>query len=435
MSAPELDRAMIIDRVIERRLSRVDAAQQLGISPRHMGRLVKAYREHGAVALISKKRGKRSNRAYPPAYKALVLEIVREHYHDFGPTLVAEKLAERHNVHLSDESLRSWMIEAGLWKTRSKKAQRAYQPRYRRECYGELIQLDGSEHYWFENRGPKCTLLVYVDDATSKIMELRFTETESTFDYFHSTRRYLERHGKPVAFYSDKHSVFRVNQKEAVSGNGLTQFGRALHELNIDIIYAHSSQAKGRVERMNLTLQDRLVKELRLAGISCIEDANAFLPGFVDTFNAKFAKAPVRDTDRHRELLETDELEEILCYQEQRTVSNSLTVQYDKVLYLLEDNEFTRTLRQKRVTVFDYPNGTVGIKYEGQLLPYSMFDKIAHVKQADIVDNKRLGAALAFVQEKQESLNMERSKRAPKRRGQKLIHQEYEKQTNPALAT
>lgn len=433
MSAPELDRAMIIDRVIERRLSRADAAERLGISPRHMGRLVKAYREQGAVALISKKRGKRSNRAYPPAYKALVLEIVREHYHDFGPTLVAEKLAERHSVHLSDETLRSWMIKSGLWKTRSKRAQRAYQPRYRRECYGELIQLDGSEHYWFENRGPKCTLLVYVDDATSKIMELRFTETESTFDYFHSTRRYLERHGKPVAFYSDKHSVFRVNQKEAVSGNGLTQFGRALHELNIDIIYAHSSQAKGRVERMNLTLQDRLVKELRLVGISCIEDANAFLPGFVESFNAKFAKAPVRDTDMHRELLETDELEEILCYQEQRTVSNSLTVQYDKVLYLLEDNEFTRTLRQKRATVFDYPNGTIGIKFEGQLLPYSMFDKIPHVKQADIVDNKRLGAALAFVQEKQKSLNTERSKRAPKRRGQKLIHQEFEKKTNPAL--
>ncbi len=433
MSAGELDRAMIIDRVIEHRLSRVEAARQLGLTPRHMGRLIKAYRERGASALISKKRGKRSNRAYPSAYKAVVLEIVREHYNDFGPTLATEKLSECHNIHLSDETLRLWMIEADLWQTRSQKAKRAYQPRYRRECYGELIQIDGSEHYWFEDRGPKCTLLVYVDDATGTLMELRFAASESTFDYFYSTQRYLERHGKPVAFYSDKHTVFRVNQKEAKSGTGLTQFGRALHELNIDIIYAHSSQAKGRVERMNQTLQDRLVKELRLAGISTIEAANNFLPVFVETFNERFAKAPLRDTNMHRPLTEIDDLEEILCFQEQRTVSNSLSLQYDKVLYLLEDNEFTRTLRRKRVTVCDYPDGTIGIKYDGQSLPFSVFDKIGHIRQADIVDNKRLGAALAFIHEKQKELNNERSAKAPKRRGQKLISAEMHRQKNPAL--
>ncbi len=173
------------------------------------------------------------------------------------------------------------MLADGLWSDRRASRQRAYQPRYRRECFGELIQIDGSEHAWFEGRGPKCCLLVFIDDATSRLVELRFCDAESTFDYMHSAKRYLGRYGKPVAFYSDKHSVFRVNKKEAVGGTGLTQFRRALHDLNVEIIYAHSSPAKGRVERMNLTLQDRLVKELRLADISTIADANEFLPAYI----------------------------------------------------------------------------------------------------------------------------------------------------------
>ena len=374
MSRREVDRLKVIERVIDRRLSQAEAAEQLGVSARQMRRLVNAYSTGGPEALLSRKRGKRRNNAYSPGFRDLVIGLVRAHYADFGPTLAAEKLLERHEITVSRETLRGWMSDAGLWKTRQKRAQRAYQPRYRRERYGELIQIDGSEHHWFEDRAPKCTLLVYVDDATGKLMELRFTETESTFDYFHSTKRYLERHGKPVAFYSDMHSVFRVNQKDATSGNGLTQFGRALHDLNIDIIYAHSSQAKGRVERMNLTLQDRLVKELRLAGISDIESANDFLPKCVEAFNRKFAKAPLVDTDMHRPLTELDDLEETLCHQEQRTVTNNLTVQYDKVLYLLEDNRFTRTLRRKKAMVFDYPDGTISIKLEGRSLPYSTFD-------------------------------------------------------------
>ena len=433
MSSIEVDRLAVIERIVERRLSRSDGALQLGITPRHMSRLVAAYKAHGKQALVSKQRGTKSNNAYSAEYRESVVELVKELYNDFGPTLAAEKLRERHDVIVSRETLRHWMIAAGLWRSKQQRSKRAYQPRYRRSCYGELIQLDGSSHDWFEGRAPKCTLLVYVDDATSALMELRFTETESTFDYFHSTRRYLERHGKPTAFYSDKHGVFRMNQKNAKSGNGLTQFGRALHELNIDIIYANSSQAKGRVERMNLTLQDRLVKELRLAGIDNMEEANAFLPRFIEAFNKQFAKAAVQPTDMHRELTERDELEEILCYQTQRKVSNSLTLQYDKVLYLLEDNEFTRSLRQRRATVFDYPDGTISIKYQGQSLPYTTFDKVPHIKQAGIVDNKRLGAALAFVHEKQKDLDTERGRSALKRRGQQRIHEEVHRHKNLAV--
>jgi hypothetical protein len=208
--------------------------------------------------------------------------IIRERYSDFGPTLAAEKLAELHGIDLARETVRQWMLAAGLWKDRRARLRPVHQPRYRRDCVGELVQIDGSEHWWFEGRGPQCTLLVYIDDATSRLMHLQFVESESTFDYFAATRAYLERHGKPVAFYSDKHGVFRVNKKDAVGGDGMTQFGRALHALNIDIICANSSQAKGRVERANGTLQDRLVKEMRLCGIDTIAAGNAFLPAFID---------------------------------------------------------------------------------------------------------------------------------------------------------
>ena len=274
----------------------------------------------------------------------------------------------------------------------------------------------------------------HIDDATSRIVELRFTETESTFAYMHSTRRYLERYGKPVAFYSDKDCVFRVNSVGALSGSGLTQFARALNELNIDIIYANSSQAKGRVERMNQTLQDRLVKELRLEGISSIAEGNAFLPAYVEQLNTKFGKDPISSTDLHRDLTELDVLDDILCWQEERMVSNSLTLQYDSILYLLEPNKVTNDLRRKKIWVYDYPDGTIALKYEGIALPHSVFDKIGNVKQEDIVSNKRLGAVLKYAKEKQEQNERKRSQKVPSRRGQKEIQNEVSRKRNPALA-
>ena len=216
------------------------------------------------TSLLSKHRGKPSNHRLPAEVRTLALSIVRERYADFGPTLAAEKLAEHHGCSVSRETLRGWMIADGLWQDRRHRLPSPHQPRRRRDCLGELVQIDGSEHAWFEDRGPPCTLLAFVDDATSRLMQLRFVTSESAFDYFRTTRAYLEEHGKPVAFYSDKHGIFRVNSKEAAGGGGVTQFGRALLALNIDIICANSPQAKGRVERAFGTLQDRMVKELRL---------------------------------------------------------------------------------------------------------------------------------------------------------------------------
>ena len=277
MSRTEIDRMSVLRDLAANRIKVADAAVLMGLGRRQVFRLAKAYGQDGPEALVSRRRGRSSNRSYPATLRTEAIGIIRERYSDFGPTLAAEKLAELHGIHLGRETLRQWMMVAGLWKDRRARLKPVHQPRYRRDSLGELIQIDGSEHWWFEGRGPQCTLLVYIDDATSRLMHLQFVESESTFDYFAATRAYLERYGKPAAFYSDKHGVFRVNRKDAASGDGMTQFGRALHALNIDIICANSSQAKGRVERAHSTLQDRLVKEMRLCGIDAIAAGNAFL--------------------------------------------------------------------------------------------------------------------------------------------------------------
>ena len=271
---------------------------------------------------------------------------MRAHYADFGPTLAAEKLAQRHGCAVSRETLRGWMIADGLWVDRRHRLPSPHQPRRRRDCLGELVQIvarwrarahDGSEHAWFEDRGPVCTLLAYVDDATSRrtdcvrrgLMELRFVPSESAFAYFAATRAYIEAHGKPVAFYSDKLGVFRVNRRDA-TGEELTQFGRALSELNIDILCADTPQAKGRVERAFGTLQDRLVKELRLAGISTPEAAHVWLPGFIADYNGRFGREPANGKDLHRPLSAQDDVDEALAWREERTVTANLVLHYDR---------------------------------------------------------------------------------------------------------
>jgi transposase len=392
------------------------AAQLLGRSERQVWRLLKEFRAAGAAGLISKKRGRPSNRRTATAVRAGALWIVRQYYADFGPTLAAEKLAAEHGFSFSSETLRKWMIADGLWRDR-KQRKSIHQPRRRRDCVGELVQIDGSEHWWFEGRGPQCTLLVFVDDATSRLMHLQFVESESTFAYFHAARVYLEAWGKPVAFYSDKHGVFRVNHPGALGGDGMTQFGRALHALNIDIICANSSPAKGRVERANKTLQDRLVKELRLAGATTLAEGNALLPAFIADYNARFAKPPANNKDLHRPLRAGDDLDDAFAWKEERTLSQALTLQYDKVMFILEPSEQAKAAIGKRVTVVDYPDGRLSIRYRGVELAYRTFDKLRQVAQAAIVENKHLGAALAFIREEQ--LRREPQRRSgPRRRDQ-----------------
>ncbi len=418
MSDKEFSRLDVVLAVEAGRISIDDAARLMNVQRRQVFRVLADFRRHGAASLVSKKRGRPSNNRLPQAVRDLTMTLVRQRYADFGATLAAEKLAEIHDCRVSRETLRKWMIEDGLWLDRRRRLPSVHQPRNRRERTGELIQIDGSKHYWFENRGGESTLLAFIDDATSRIMHAAFVPSESTLDYMRETKAYLSKHGRPIAFYSDKHAIFRVNKREAEGGTGMTQFGRALNEVNIDIICANTPAAKGRVERSFGTLQDRLVKELRLAGISTTEAANAFLAQFIDNYNIRFGKLPMNPSDGHRPLQPRCSLDDVFAWKEERTVSNSLTLQYDKVMFLLTPNDITKPLARKRVTIIDYPDGRFVIRYEGRDLPYRIFDKLQKVDQAEIVENKRLGDVLAYVAERQKELDTSRSKGAPRRRGQ-----------------
>jgi hypothetical protein len=402
MSKREFSRLEVLLRVQSGRLRVTDACELIGMQRRQLFRLLRGLKQDGPVSLISKRRGRPSNNRLPPEVREMAVSLVRDRYADFGPTLAAEKLAELHGCEVSRETLRGWMIADGLWIDRRHRQPSPHQPRRRRDCLGELVQIDGSEHAWFEHRGPACTLLAFVDDATSQLMQLRLVASESAFDYFRATGDYLRTYGKPVAFYSDKHSIFRVNSKDAIGGDGVTQFGRVLTELNIDIICANTPQAKGRVERAFGTLQDRLVKELRLAGISTIAAANEWLPGFMADYNKRFGRVPTNAKDLHRPLATTDNLDEILAWREERTVTNNLTLHYDRMMILLTPEPLTLELRRKKVEVVNYPDGRFAVQFKGVSLPFTVFDKIQTVQPGVIVENKHLGAALAWVKERQD---------------------------------
>jgi hypothetical protein len=401
MSRQEFGRLEVLLQVQSGRLRVADACALIGLRRRQVFRLLRGLQQDGAASLLSKRRGKPGNHHLPAEVRSLALSIVHERYSDFGPTLAAEKLAAHHGCSVSRETLRVWMIADGLWIDRRHRLASPHQPRRRRDCLGELVQIDGSEHAWFEDRGPVCSLLAFIDDATSRIMALRFVASESAFDYFRATRSYLEAHGKPVAFYSDKHSIFRVNSKDAAGGERITQFGRALSELNIDIICANLPQAKGRVERAFGTLQDRLVKELRLAGIATMAAANEWLPGFIADYNARFGRAAVNGKDLHRPLSARDDLNEILAWRERRTITRNLTLHYDRMMLILDPTPLSRGLGRQPVDVVNYPDGRFAVRFNGTALPFKVFDKIRTVEPGTIVENKRLTEVLAHVQAQQ----------------------------------
>ncbi|MGJ8625209.1 MAG: ISNCY family transposase [Yoonia sp.] len=401
MSERELNRVEVLAQVDDGRLSVQNGANMLDITKRQMFRLLKRYRTDGAATIRHKARGKAPNNKIHKAKRDYAVALVKESYADFGPTLAAEMLAEHHGFKVSRETLRKWMVVDGLWLSR-KQRRTFHQPRSRRECFGELVQIDGSDHRWFEDRGPPCTLLVFIDDATSMLMELRFVQSESTFSYFSALESYLLKHGRPIAFYSDKHTVFRVS-KPSQHMTGMTQFGRALAELNIEILCANSSQAKGRVERANRTLQDRLVKELRLAGISNMDDGNLFLPEFTERFNAKFAKAPAKPNDLHRALnIEPDRLSEVFCLRDKRHVTKDLMLKYDRKRIKLEINELTRGLVGKYVDVYEYGCGRIQVRAKGVVLPHSILNPERKITHAAITENKRLSAVLEHIKTEQD---------------------------------
>jgi len=388
MSTQELSRADIMFRIRAGTLTQLEAARVLRLSVRQTKRLWRAYRRDGVQGLVSRRRGRPSNNRLDPRFVAKVVQLVKSRYPDFGPTLAREKLAELHGLRLGLETLRQIMIANGLWTSRKQRPLVVHALRQRRPCFGELIQIDGSPHAWLEDRGPRCTLLVFVDDATGRLMHLRLVPSETTVAYFAATRVYLQCYGKPVAFYSDRFGVFRVN--EPGQNSGKTQFARALDQLDIELICANSPQAKGRVERANQTLQDRLIKELRLQNLATLDDANAFLPRFLLDYNRRFAKAPLSPHDAHRPLRPTDNLDRCLTRISQRTVSKALTIQYGNAVYQLLQP--LRRLRYAIVEIREDEAGAITIEYQGRTLPFAL--ALANARQT-VADRKLVTAQLA----------------------------------------
>jgi hypothetical protein len=392
MSRKELNRLEVMQKLSEQCLGQKEAGIVLHLSTRQIKRLLKAYRKRGAAGLVSKHRGRKGNNRLSEEVKRRALNLLKTKYKGFGPTLAHEKLVERDKLRLSDESVRQLMIAEDLWKPRKAKKVVIHQLRERRACFGELVQIDGSPYDWFEGRAEACVLLVFIDDATGKVVQLRFVKSESFFSYAQAAEEYFRRCGKPVAFYSDKHGIFRVNVPSTGSGDALTQFGRAMQELDIQIICANTPQAKGRVERVNQTLQDRLVKEMRLRGIASRADGNAYLPEFMTDFNQRFAVDPRSSVNAHRPLTAKDDLSHILTWQETRTLSKNLTLQFEKVVYQIQTDRPSYALRKAQVIVCVNAQEEITILYNGKALPYTIYHQ--QTKQAEIVSAKQLDLAL-----------------------------------------
>ncbi len=395
MTCKEINKLTIIKQIIQRERTQVEGADLLQISVRQIKRIIKRYRIEGDAGVISKHKG--GNRSHSNEFKEKVLKIVSEKYKGFRPTFATEKLQED-GLNINRETLRQLMMIHGLWDGKMRKQVKIHQRRKRRDSLGEMIQIDGSHHDWFEGRGAKCCLLVFIDDATSKLMSLRFEPGETTFGYFRCLKSYVQTHGIPLSFYSDKDSVFRINNPDKVSGlKQETQFARALKELNIELILAHSPQAKGRVERVNGVLQDRLVKELRLRGISSISEANAYLPEFIKSHNMKFSVDPKNMLDIHRKLSEKQicDLDVILSYKEYRTLSKNLEFSYFNTIYQIKSCGIGYNLRRAKVIVCRKITGEIIVMRNNKELKYSIIKKqdnlpIVNRKGADAILDKKL---------------------------------------------
>jgi transposase len=397
MSKQELQKIKVMEMLLSKEIKQNEAKKILNLSKRQIIRLLKRYKAGGCDGLISKRRGKPSNNRICEELKRNIVEIVKNKYIDFGPTFLGEKLLENHDISISKETLRQLMISEKIWQPKRAKKIQIHQMRERRHCLGELVQIDGSPHDWFEGRREKCCLLVFIDDATSKIVNMRFEEAETTAGYFSTTKEYVTKYGIPAAFYSDKHSIFRINMPDC---EGVTQFGRAAQELGIEIICANSPQAKGRVERANGILQDRLVKEIRLRNINDIKTANDYLPEFIERYNKKFAVEPKSTIDSHIKLRGDENLDLIFSYKEERKLSKNLELSYCNTIYQIKPKNTGYTLRHAKVTVCEDLKGSITIIYNSKVLEYSCYKK--QKRTAEIIEAKELNRKVdSVLKEKQ----------------------------------
>jgi hypothetical protein len=376
MNGRELRRLKVIEEAIKKRITQRESASMVGLSERQVRRIVKRVRAEGEVGVTHRLRGKPSNRRIPRQVREKVIRLYRRDYVGFGPTLAKEKLLERDGIRISKETLRKWLIEEHLWQQRRKR-RRHRRWRERKGCFGEMVQVDGSHHDWLEGRGPELVLMAYIDDATSAVFG-RFYEYEGTFPAMDSFRAYIGCYGVPQSLYLDKHTTYKSTGKLTIEeelegiGEPKSQFERALGELGVEVIHANSPQAKGRIERLFGTFQDRLIKEMRLRGIKSKEEANTFLEGYLPLYNRRFSVSPARGVDLHRRKPRSTELDRILSIRTKRALRRDFTIVHNRQLYQVENTP--PHTRAKSVVVEERTDGRMYITYNGLKLKYRKID-------------------------------------------------------------
>lgn len=363
VKAEEIKRYQVVGKVFEKSVNQQEAAELLGLSDRQVRRIVRRVRAEGERGVIHRLRGRRGCRRIAEGVRARILAIYRERYKGFGPTLASEKLWELDHLRVSDETLRLWLAAEGLWKIDNARKPKNRTWRARKDKFGQMVQMDGSHHEWLEGRGEKLVLMGYIDDATGRVYG-QFSRYEGTLPAMGSLKGYIQRHGIPGQIYLDRHAAYQHKRKYKYTNwpfrdeEELTQFERACKQLGIEVIHAHSPQAKGRIERLFKTLQDRLVKEMRLRGVGTCEGANSFLGKYLDRFNARFSVAARLEGDTHRWLDRRIDPDKILSVQTEHVLRNDRTVIHDRRLYQV----IVKT-RAQRVMVYEYLNGRMAIKH------------------------------------------------------------------------
>ena len=380
MSVREIRRLKVVQLAIEGGTTQKSAASMLGVSERQVRRLVRSVRDKGDRGIIHGSRDRPSNRRIDVKIKEKVLYLYKESYPDFGPTLATEKLLERDGIKISDETLRSWLLEAGIWQKRRKRSSHR-RWRERKECFGEMVQMDGSHHDWLEGRGGKLVLIATIDDATNTVYA-RFHDYEGTMPAMDIFRDYVRKYGLPISVYLDRHTTYKspkkVTEWEKIEGiKPLSQFERALEELGVEVIHALSPQAKGRIERLFGMLQDRLVKEMRLHGIKTKDEANEFLEEYVPWYNKRFGVCPTQEADAHVRLSAACDLDRYLCIKRVRTIRNDNTIALDGRLYQIEQEH-----EGKKVLVEERIDGSLHILSNGVVLKYK---EITEKPQKEVV--------------------------------------------------
>ena len=401
MSQEEVQRLEVVKRVMDAGLEQAQAAQLLGLSVRQVKRLCRRVRELGAQGLISRRRGRPSNRRIAPDRREHYVQLVRSQYADFGPQLAHEYLKREHGFEWSVETLRGWMLQAGLWQAKRRRAKRVHHPRARRECLGELVQIDGSHHDWFEGRSDKCCLIAFIDDATGRVVGARFFEQETTQGYLQVLHALVQRLGAPLALYSDRHGIFTKADPEDAKP---TQFERALLQLHIEPICAHSPQAKGRVERLFQTLQDRMCKAMRLQSIDNIEQANSWLDEYLREHNRHFAVEPMQAQDLHRPWVGTTQaLADICSLHHQRQLSAQGACKFEGSILQLCPKQPHAPKARAMVDIAQHSDGTLHLSYRGQALAFRSHEVHQTQRARQVEDHKTLTKRVDKARDQQQS--------------------------------